>query len=845
MAGTIKGITIQIEGKTSGLTKSLQEVEAQIKKDDQALKNLDKALQLDPTNVDLLAAKQAVLADKTDACTQKMDILRQVQADALSDLPEDSQLTASQMAELETEIAMTSATLDSLSGDASNASGDLEETGASAEEAGNDAEESSASFEEFGETVEAAAEVAAAALAAVVTAAAAVGTAIAGAMVEAGTALVNCTMNTSQLADELMTLSSTTGLSTDTLQELNYASELLDVDTSTVTGSITKLTKTMGSAADGTQSAIDKFDELGVAFLDSEGNMRSAEDVFWESIDALSQIENESERDAAAMELFGRSAKELNPLIEAGSDSFRQLADEAMSVGYVMSGDTLDAFGALDDNMQRLSNTGLAVSNSFGQILLPILTDMSGDAVSLMGEFSAALSEAGGDIDQIGSIIEEFAPRAVSLIETYIPRIITIVEDVANALLPVVISVAPQLIGLVGSLIESLANSIAENADPMIQAFTLLFQSIVDSAVTLLPVLIPLAIELILTLVDSIITYAPLLLDGALTIINTLTENLLAPEQIQKFISGAATLITALLNGLTASLPILIPAAIDAILTIVDTLLSSGCLEQILSAALTLIVTLASALIDYLPVLIARLPEIIMGIVEFLTGDALPDIIEAGFTLITAILGNLPEIIVAIVGGLIELVASMVEYFTGEGADDLLDAFQAAFDGIIAGASTWGADIIGNLIDGISSMIGSLTDTVSDVAGTIADFLHFSEPDKGPLSDFNESGADMMKNYIASMKSQEMALREAMFETADIIATPFDTDYSIATKSDVHQTVDYTGGLSRIEQAITSQVAAADAGAATIVIPVYIGGEHIDTLVVDALDRANYVSGGH
>ena len=72
----IKGITLQIEGKTSGLVKSLQEAEAQIKKDEQALKNLDKALKLDPKNVDLLAAKQAVLADKTAATTQKMEILQ-------------------------------------------------------------------------------------------------------------------------------------------------------------------------------------------------------------------------------------------------------------------------------------------------------------------------------------------------------------------------------------------------------------------------------------------------------------------------------------------------------------------------------------------------------------------------------------------------------------------------------------------------------------------------------------------------------------------------------------------------------------------------------------------------
>ena len=92
MAGAIKGITIQIEGNTSGLVKSLQSVESQIKKDDAALKNLEKALELDPKNVDLLAAKEAVLAEKTALTAEKLEILQQVQSDALNDLPEDAQL---------------------------------------------------------------------------------------------------------------------------------------------------------------------------------------------------------------------------------------------------------------------------------------------------------------------------------------------------------------------------------------------------------------------------------------------------------------------------------------------------------------------------------------------------------------------------------------------------------------------------------------------------------------------------------------------------------------------------------------------------------------------------------
>ena len=845
MANTIKGITIQIEGKTSGLTKSLQEVESQIKKDDAALKNLNKALELDPTNVDLLAAREQVLADKTNLVSQKMDILQQVQQDALNDLPEDAQLSASQMAELEAEIATTGAQLTELTGESDNASDSLEEVGDSADEAGTEAEESSEAMEALGEAAEVAGEVAVAALEAVVVAAAAVGTAVVASATAIGSSMVNATMNTSELADELLTLSSTTGLSTDTLQELNYASELLDVDTQTVTGSMNKLLKTMSSAADGSSSAMEKFTDLGISIYDAEGNLRSTEDVFWDAIDVLGTFESETERDMASMDLFGKSARELNPLIEAGSETFAQLASEAQEVGYVMSGETLDAFGALDDNMVRLSNGAQAVEQSFGAVLLPLLTDMSGDAVDLLGQFSGALASTEGDIDQIGSVIEEFAPQAVAIVEEYFPQVLTIVESVLNALLPAVISIAPQLITMVGSLIQQLASSISQNAESFISAFTVLFQSVVDSAITLLPVLLPLAVDLILTLVDALIENAPMLIDSAISMIDTLMTSLLSPENIEKMVLGATEIITTLLNGLITALPVLIPAALNAILTLVDTLLSGGALGQILEAGLTLITTLSNSLIEYLPVLIGRLPEIILGIVEFLSGEGLPMIIQAGFELLTGIIANLPDIIVAIVGGLIELVAGMFEYITGDGADDILQAFQAAFDGIINGAGGWGADIIDNLISGITSMFSSLTSTVSDAASIIADFLHFSEPEKGPLSDFNESGADMIQNYIESMQSQRTALENALADTAGLIASDFDSDFNVATDSNVHQTVDYTGGLSRIEQAITSQAAAAGADGATIVIPVYLGNELIDTVVVDAVDRYNYSTGGH
>lgn len=830
MANKIIGITVDIEGKSSGLTKSLQEANSAINKTTSALKDVDKALQLDPTNVELLAQKEILLNKQIEQTNEKLEIMQQVAEDANEALARGD-ISQEQYASLQAEIAKTSASLGDLEDSANDSGEELEETGDEAEEAGVD-------MEAFGEAAEKAGEIAVAAFEAVVAAAAAVGAAVVGAMTAAGTALVNATVNTSQLADELMTMSSTTGLATDTLQELNYASELLDVDTQTVTGSMTKLLRTMSSADGGSASAQEAFENLGISIYDVDGNLRSTEDVFWDAIDALGQFENETERDAASMELFGKSARELNPLIEAGSGAFEALAEEAHEVGYVMSGDTLDAFGAFDDNMQRMNNTAQAMEQSFGQVLLPLLTDMSGDAVSLMGELSGALAGAGGDIDQIGSIIEQFAPRAVELVEQYFPKILTVVEDVFSALIPVVVSVAPQLLSLIGDLIVQLANSISENSEEFIAGFTSLFESVVDSALTLLPVLIPLAFDLIKTLTDALLDPANLemLISSALGIIMTLSEFITDPENIVTLLNAATTIIMSLLNGLTTALPVLIPAAIDAILTIVDTLLSSGCLGQILQAALTLITTLAGALIQYLPQLIARLPEIILGIVEFLCGDALPDIIQAGFTLITAIVGNLPEIIVAIVNALIDLVAGMIEYITGDGSDDILDAFQSAFDGIIEGAKTWGGDLIQNFIDGIGQMWENLKSAVSDVASLISDFLSFSVPDKGPLHDwaFNNPGEDMLKLYSEGIDEGMNDLEDTLYNTAATINKDM-TGLDMSSDIMVNRTTDF----SSFADAFTRS------NGGTWVFPIYLGGDLLDTVVVDALDRYNFQTGGH
>lgn len=187
-------------------------------------------------------------------------------------------------------------------------------------------------------------------------------------------ALGNTTISMSQTADELVTLSSQTGLTTDQLQEFAYASEFVDVSTDTLQDSLKEMTNSMQAAREGSGDAAAAFKELDVQVTDSRGNLRNNYEVFLEVIDALGGMKNETERDAYAMQILGESATQLNPLIEAGGEKLKELGEQAHNVGYVVDNETLQSFVELNDDMQQLDKQGDAVHRRFAEALLPILT---------------------------------------------------------------------------------------------------------------------------------------------------------------------------------------------------------------------------------------------------------------------------------------------------------------------------------------------------------------------------------------------------------------------------------------------------------------------------------------
>lgn len=230
--------------------------------------------------------------------------------------------------------------------------------------------------------------------------------AVAAAIVKVEKAMISMTKESAASADNIITLSMQTGQSTQQLQEFAYASELIDVSVDTLQGSLTKLTNNMQDAMNGTGNAKASFDKLGVSVINAvDGSMRSANDVFYETIDALGQVKNETERDAMSMDIFGRSAQDLNPLIIQGSKTLKEYADEAHNVGYVLDDEALSALGAVDDAYQRLQKTQEGVKNQLSAEFAPYLEEFYGDVTTMVKDGGKALKDS-GLVDAFGMLLE-------------------------------------------------------------------------------------------------------------------------------------------------------------------------------------------------------------------------------------------------------------------------------------------------------------------------------------------------------------------------------------------------------------------------------------------------------
>ena len=249
--------------------------------------------------------------------------------------------------------------------------------------------------------------------------------------------LMSITKESAEYAKEVKTLASVTGQSVEEVQEWQYASDMLGVTYDRVKDSLKEITNKMQEAQNGSEDTAKAFETLGVKLEDTDGNLRSADAVFYDVIDSLGNMSNQAQRDALAMDLMSESAQELNPLIEVGSEGLKKYTDEAHEMGYVLDNEAVEALAATDAAQQKLLKTQEAVTKQISAEYAPYMTEALGDTADFIQKIGKAFVES-GVVDKFGSILSS----ATQILEPLGDLTVAVLPALDAALKPVATTMA-------------------------------------------------------------------------------------------------------------------------------------------------------------------------------------------------------------------------------------------------------------------------------------------------------------------------------------------------------------------------------------------------------------------
>ena len=347
--------------------------------------------------------------------------------------------------------------------------------------------------------------------------------AIGSACVAAGKAIYDLTGQAGTYADTILTMSEVTGVATQDLMKWEYASQFIDTSVDTITGSMKKLSTNMYNMSDSTAQT---FQQMGISVTDASGQLRSSEDVFWDVIDALGNVENATERDNLAMSLLGKSATELNPLINAGSAAFKNLGEEAAAAGLIMSDDSLKAFGEYDDAVNEMKATLTAAGRSVAEVFLPATKEIIGGVTEVVQAFIGMVQGAEGASDKFDNAIANMIDKVTGMLNDWLPKILETGVNIIIKLVDGIIKAIPKLTAALPKVINTLLTFIIENLPKIIEAGISLLSALCEGIISAIPTLVSHLPQIIEAIVKGLINGLGALANVGLELVKGLWEGM-------------------------------------------------------------------------------------------------------------------------------------------------------------------------------------------------------------------------------------------------------------------------------------------------------------------------------
>lgn len=556
---------------------------------------------------------------------------------------------------------------------------------------------------------------------------------------------------------------------------------------------------------------IDAFQQIGYSMNDLE-QFGSTEEMLADVISRLQEMPEGAERTVLATSLLGKSAIELGALLNSSAEDTETLRQQLHEMGGVMSDEAVKNAAAYEDSLQNMQTAITGIKNGIASNFIPSIT-------TVMDGITGILSGSEDGIETVKSGIEQFASAVTDSVDDIKNRLSGIMEPLLSGLE----SLIPNALDIGVGIVMELANGLVKSLPTVAKMAVDIAVQISDGILSLAPKLLDAGTSAIMALSSGLSMALPRLLPMAVEAVTTLAKGF--SDSLPDIIDSALLLINGLADGILVALPVLLrrlPAVIDSL---VNGLLSS--IPQIIETGIALFTALVDALPDAISSIVEVLPQVVTSITSAFMEHA-SDIMSAGYDLLTALIDNLPGIIGQLITAIPLIVASvldaiysfspqMAEYgenlFTqliergteirekivqlipkivssiGNAFMDkyndlqsmgmnIFDNVAAGVRNVLSGAWNWGADLITNFVNGITSNISAVVSAATSIGQTIKDYIGFSEPDKGPLSNFHTFAPDMMQLFADGIK-----------DNTDVVANQFNRSLS-------GMTADATMGLS-------------------------------------------------
>lgn len=536
--------------------------------------------------------------------------------------------------------------------------------------------------------------------------------AVGAAAVGAGVGMFKMADSVSQTGDAIDKGSQKLNISAENYQKLSYAMERSGSSIDDISKGMKTITTELADVENGVDGAGESFSKLGVNMRNADGSMKSSEQILLDSIDALGKMENETQRNALAQEIFGKSASELTPLLNSGADGIKQLMQEAEDYGMVMSDDAVLASATFQDSLTRLQGTMSGLKNNMlGQLLPSLSTITDGFTDMMAGVDGGGEKMAQGVKDLVGQITQ-MIPKAVEILGTIAGAVLESAPSILKALADGIMGALPQLVPVAVSVVEGLITTIVELFPQVGQYFGQIVGALGDALSQSLPSLIPLMISGIVDLAMSILDNLDVIIDAGINIIMSLADGLL--NALPVLIEKIPFIIDKLIAAITQNLPKLIAAGIE------------------------LVVKLAFGMIQAIPQLLAQLPQIITSIVKGLI-EGIPQLIKAGGDLLKGLFEGLlnPEVIWENVKKMGESILNSVKDFFG------INSPSKVFENII------GKNLMLGINEGVNDEIGAVQKNMDAAMAKITPEL--DGPSIGAVGSYSVAQTDSLLAALADL----------------------------------------------------------------------------------------------